>query len=974
MSDRKKSSFNWSKEKSFMSSYTRITRGGSSSHHSYGSSDFEDEFGMHFGLRSKSSRSVSQSQTSTKFYFEEDELIAEMDLPPDFVILPIYEEIMEDPLPPMEVFPPFKVQGEEIEDVILKMDMRIRKNPSYRAFLDETKNLLIYVLQEVKLRRTLQNMLLTRESEMKAYQEYQRRDPRVCKVIALADHWRKSNETSEEKAQQLLQEIQNLTAETKLLETKLASMQKRQEKLEMQIHKHKTCEQEKDQLEEKIMVKEKTTMQLAEQMEQLEETVKTMTNDAAQKEAEFKLKLESAPDRNAFKITNLTRELEIMTMDKEYKQQEIKELQAQVNALMAENSRTSDRVSLLMSSVKSLKTQWKNLELRHRIVVSKNKGLIRQVEASLKASKISSIDLSTFHTENSILRKKVASLTKELREEKSRNGTILRHVSRLEEQLQAVKTDLEAKKYENSKLEKNIEVSTRKAAKCGSELANTAVLNHLQTQKVLDLQKKFNLSIRHLKFAHTNLVVLNDEVDRAEEALRCLKSELIRCQQQNVRNHSTITHLYQMLDCSENMVRLQIKENDALVISKNRLVDILRNCGNQKSSLQNEVSRLQTVKTALEDVASTHKFMLEFVESERDGALRNHKLTEDVIVILQRRQVAKIAQLTRSNGLNSKLLLQLEELQNQLIMQKREVTNLSKALKHAEGILMQSDYSYQSILSQRDMFGARILQQNNEMKVTQIKMAEMTQALDKGETCYRDRCNDIIVLKKEIQILRKKVKSLEHLESLNRELRTEISFLTKGMTIEMTKRHALERCKMPKVHRYREIQSKNLSVYEMILKIQALQKTLIRKTQECIEKEKEISIRNDSIEILQNSVRRRDEKQDKKVEERVVRSIVDKKNQTIKALTAELNMLRFYFTDERKLPEEERRELATAKISLRRSKSASLSCASSQNSAHSSKSCNAEGPANKVSTVFKPRRSLASDAKCNVAGSTSNHS
>ncbi|GFR73211.1 hypothetical protein ElyMa_002132400 [Elysia marginata] len=630
----------WWKEKPKVTGYTRLTRG--LGHH--GSLDDAHGIGSGIDIMSASpSAALLQRGSSTsrrdlsisslaRFYYEDDEYVAEAELPPELAIYPVYEQIMESALPPMDVFPPFKVEGDQIENIIHKMDNRLRKNHTYKTFLEETRNLLTYVLQEIHKRKALQSQLLHREGEMKSIMEFQRRDPRLCKIISLADHWRQNKEQSEEKIQSLLQDIQALTSEIKVLENKMATMQKRQEKLEQQLHKSKNCELEKDHMEEKLLSKEKIAIEIADQVEQLNNTIKTMTTEAAQKENEFKAKLEAAPDRNALKVAALTRELESMTMEKEYRVLEARELHGHVNALLVENTRSSDRIKLLMSSVRSLMAQLKSMEMRHLVVISKNKGLTRQLDANVASFKSTSIDVLSLKTQNAILKKKVQDLASELKTEQARHESVLRNISRLESQVKLLKEELEQKKYLNTNLEKNINEAQLSAHKYESQ-ASTATRNQQrEAERVRELQKKMAVSSRHLQVAFRNLSVMCDEIDRTGEKLQVLNSELMRCQEENVRNQSTITHLYQVLDNTENLVRLQVKENDALVISKNRMVDSLKTCCNNKKKLQNEVSRLQNVKTVLEDAALTHRFMLEFVESERDGALRNRKQTEDTVI------------------------------------------------------------------------------------------------------------------------------------------------------------------------------------------------------------------------------------------------------------------------------------------------------------------------------------------------------
>ncbi|RUS86386.1 hypothetical protein EGW08_005836, partial [Elysia chlorotica] len=420
------------------------------------------------------------------------------------------------------------------------------------------------------------------------------------------------------------------------------------------------------------------------------------------------------------------------------------------------------------------------------------------------------------------LRKTIEELTTEIHKETIRHTSALRSISKQQAEIKELKRQLLQQKVVGRELEKNLGVLGKTSRKNEIQASNAARVHLKDIQMVKEMQKKMTTASRHIRAAVFNVNRMGEVLDRNAERLRLLDLDLSHCQNDNKKNNTTITHLYNVLDATENLIRLQLKENDALVISKNKMVNILRTCCNSKNKLQNEVSRLHTVKTAMEDSALIHQYMLEFVQSERDGALRNQKVTDEAVVLMQRKQVARIAQIARANEESSGLKIRLEELQKQLTVQKREFNNLSMSLKAAESIISCMDEAYRALLVQRDLFGRRILMQNNEAAVVKIKLENMSSTMDIGQTMYRDRCNDIKVLKKEIQNLRRKVKALENTDSQCHELRTEVCHLSKELSLEMNKRAAIERCKMPKVHHNRDVQSSNPSMYDMILRIQRL--------------------------------------------------------------------------------------------------------------------------------------------------------
>ena len=82
------------------------------------------------------------------------------------------------------------------------------------------------------MRKTIQDQLRLREEETEAIIEKQRRDPRIYKVIKLADHWRKENEESDQRIQNLIADMNSVNMDMKVLERKMATRTKKPERME----------------------------------------------------------------------------------------------------------------------------------------------------------------------------------------------------------------------------------------------------------------------------------------------------------------------------------------------------------------------------------------------------------------------------------------------------------------------------------------------------------------------------------------------------------------------------------------------------------------------------------------------------------------------------------------------------------------------------------------------------------------------
>lgn len=132
-----------------------------------------------------------------------------------------------------------------------------------------------------------------------------------------------------------------------------------------------------------------------------------------------------------------------------------------------------------------------------------------------------------------------------------------------------------------------------------------------------------------------------------------------------------------------------------------------------------------------------------------------------------------------------------------------------------------------------------MIRRNDELSLLYEKIKIQTSTLNKGEIQYRERIEDIRVLRLEIKKLRRE-KAMLQTETQNVDgLRGEIFRLQRDILRERTRVKVLEEeLESPmNIHRWRKLAGSDPSTYELIAKIQTLQKRLISKTEEVVEKE-----------------------------------------------------------------------------------------------------------------------------------------
>merc|ERR1711865_670059 len=118
-----------------------------------------------------------------------------------------------------------------------------------------------------------------------------------------------------------------------------------------------------------------------------------------------------------------------------------------------------------------------------------------------------------------------------------------------------------------------------------------------------------------------------------------------------------------------------------------------------------------------------------------------------------------------------------------------------------------------------------------------LKIQQST--LRKGEAQYQERIQDMRILKLKISDLKRELQIAKHQVGQLDDLKREVYHLQRELLQERTKVKALsEELENPmNVHRWRKLEGSDPATYEMIQKVKTLQKRLIAKTEEEVEKD-----------------------------------------------------------------------------------------------------------------------------------------
>merc|ERR1712139_595276 len=181
----------------------------------------------------------------------------------------------------------------------------------------------------------------------------------------------------------------------------------------------------------------------------------------------------------------------------------------------------------------------------------------------------------------------------------------------------------------------------------------------------------------------------------------------------------------------------------------------------------------------------------------------------------------------------------MKNLTNIVETQRAEIKKLESTIQEAEQEKQSQQKEYEGVISERDILGTQLIRRNEELALLYEKIKIQQSTLQKGELQYKERVDEVAAYKENIARLRRELHAARtqvvNIEALKREVR----HLNKELLHERAKCKTLQdELETPmNVHRWRKLEGSDPAAYEMIQKVKTLQKRLIAKTEEVVERD-----------------------------------------------------------------------------------------------------------------------------------------
>jgi chromosome segregation ATPase len=456
--------------------------------------------------------------------------------------------------------------------------------------------------------------------------------------------------------------------------------------------------------------------------------------------------------------------------------------------------------------------------------------------------------------------------------------------------LETVRADLERDK---EKLKTDIAVKSREV----EEMQHQALVSKKELG-IMENQKE-GVELRLERSAQT---IKNEafKVKSADSARTELQSQLLLLEE--CRNAETVLQ----------HTKKQVSEGKAELKKQQNLYH----------SVRNDRAQLTRAVTESHDEVADLKEKMKVLTHQFDQ-LKEEIIAKEMDLVKESQEKARV--LRDKDGLAKdieKVKVDSKEADGQKSDSEKKVRRLEERQRKLETEIAQSHADLEKSASQREVLNARLAIKAQEIEVLQRKADVHRKVNERGEANYNERMEDVRLLKLEIKRLKEEIAFLTNDTRNLGALKKEVLKLERDLMQQKSRNKVLQlELENPlNVHRWRRLEGKDPETLELIQKINNLQRRLISKQEDLIEKDMKIEEINKLYAESKIQISRQP-KYDVHDEIRNLREELRRKNDRILILTTESNMYQVETSKTKKILDGMNEELNTVKqkyLELRR--------------------------------------------------------
>ncbi|ELV11671.1 Coiled-coil domain-containing protein 147, partial [Tupaia chinensis] len=573
---------------------------------------------------------------------------------------------------------------------------------------------------------------------------------------------------------------------------------------------------------------------------------------------------------------------------KEEAEQAISQFQQEIQLRQNEASRESRKKEKLEKELRQIQVDMDSRQTEIRALqqyMQKSKEELQKLEQQLKEQKAKEEEVHQMRLDIGKLNKIREQIHKKLRQLEDQKAEVEQHKETLKNQILGLEREVEASKKQAELDKKAMDELLRER-----DILNKNMLKAVNaTQKQIDLVKLHEQAKRNLEEEIQNY---KNEAQKQRKIIFQLEKE--RDRYINEASDLTQKVLMNMEDIKVREMQIfdyrkRIAESETKLKQQQNLYEAVRSDRNLYSkNLVEAQDEITEMKRKLKIMTHQVDQLKEEISAKESALVKLH---------LEHQRIEKEKETLKAEL--QKLRQQALETKHFIEKQEAEERKLLRIIAEADGERLRQKKELDQVISERDILGSQLIRRNDELALLYEKIKIQQSVLNKGESQYNQRVEDMRILKLEIKKLRREKGILARSVANVDELRQELFHMQREFLKERTRCRALEEeLENPmNVHRWRKLellavllgQASDPSSFELIQKIHTLQKRLISKTEEVVEKELLLQ-EKEKLYVELKHILARQPGPEAAEQLQIYRHTLQEKTKQLKVLSAELNM------------------------------------------------------------------------------------
>lgn len=637
-----------------------------------------------------------------------------------------------------------------------------------------------------------------------------------------------------------------------------------------------------DNLQEKELRANETTNQLQEETERLSQIVANLkttcrghekkVHELAFESEELKLDLErkiSTKKRLETQLFEANEQNDLITSENQALQQNLATVKDNCDKTRNDLDREQKKNNEITEETNSIKLQLeqKSLdfdELQHKSSLTDRK--MTQLETQLTEAKST---MKKYLKDYDSLYQSKQTLFEENEEQKMKCAEIAAELQSCKQELKLSRAEQTRLSTQKTQLDRKIDQGKKSIIRYQKLLDDSKASHQIAQNEIQSLKREIdqfkksedqnrrhvnvltqekNLHLNQIQRTEDKVKQVDDEIQQQEQLAISLQKELVAERDKVMKNITSIRKLEHKCEKLDMMVTEQ-REMCKTITEDMRLRDIeIHDLKHQLIEKENELKEQKQISDEMRSERNRFSQQLIELNTEKLDVKNKEHILDQQVKQLRNEIASKEATIVKEHFDWKREKSQSDQHRNEISKLKNLVEQNNECIykqdieiKRYESIVRKMNDNafmqrkeYDQIINERDILGTQLIRRNDELALLYEKLKILQNILKSGEMQYQTRIEDIRLLKLKIKDLQRKVSiakgGVVNIDDIARELIQKHRELLR----EKAKVKSLsEELESPmNVHRWRKLEGSDPATYEMIQKIQILQRRLIKKTEE----------------------------------------------------------------------------------------------------------------------------------------------